>query len=301
MASKTGTVIVGRTFRVLTDADENLLTAKNIYLAGSNAAVKGLASQVTQRTLRAIGQDDLVQALLIWKGIFTNHVNQDTLAFILQHKSDLVRFFADLAEPAKLYAASDSTNGTASNVQWPDNPYNELDLTKAMNRHAAICQLQRLVKSPANIMTMGRDSVPLNQLLMDIRLRSDFNAAGTDADAAPLTVRFTGENSNKGEKWLFVNGIAGELFWLRLYCEKLRDEFKRDITGIFNRSDGILWDIVECAGERDLAGGQQTLIQRTRSSIEAQRRLETELSTALALSPTLSKEKSNYVVMIAYS
>jgi hypothetical protein len=57
---------------------------------------------------------------------------------------------------------------------------------------------------------------------------------------------------NDNKKWLFVNGIGRELFWLQLAYNKLRAIFHRNITGVFNRGDGLLWDIIECAGQRSL-------------------------------------------------
>lgn len=279
--------------------NEILETARDIFYRGSDAVVKKLVWEVTKRTLKAIASD-LGEAVDIWEGIFTpGNVNAGTLTFILDNKSDLVRFLVDLAEPAKLYAAADSTNGLPSADTHGED--NELDLTSAMNRHAIICQVQRLGKSLSWILTMGKRGVPLENLDMDTSLRSDFNADGSVIDMATLTASAPEGSQSNGEKWLFVNGVAGEFFWLKLYCEKLRNTFGREITGIFNRSDGILWDLIECAGERSPAGDQKTLIQRTKSSREAQDKLKTTLERELKLSSTFDKKKNNYIVMIAYS
>ncbi|KAK0736464.1 hypothetical protein B0T21DRAFT_401926 [Apiosordaria backusii] len=246
-----------------------------------------------------MGQTDFAQALLIWNGIFTNDANTDTLAFILDHKSDLALFLINLLEPAKLY---DTALGspTSQNTHASYRRYNELDLTKARNRHAVICQLQRLAVSLSRILLMGKNGQSLEQLPMNTELRSDFDDDNR-ISLIPSTLSVTApaswwaRSTSYGEKWLFVNGIGGEYFWLQLYCEKLRDTYRRNILGVFNRSDGILWDLVECAGERDI-NGRQTLIRRTESSRAAQRTLERELSAALQ-----NRESDGFIVMIAYS
>jgi hypothetical protein len=117
------------------------------------------------------------------------------------------------------------------------------------------------------------------------------------------TVTVTPPSETQGgpkEKWLFVNGIAGELSWLRLACEKLAERYSRGVTGIFNRGDGILWDLVECAGERSAQGtgsaaSQKRLVQRTMSSLYAQKALKHELEKAL------NDDGTAHVVMIAHS
>ncbi|KAH8204138.1 hypothetical protein TruAng_001690 [Truncatella angustata] len=334
--SKAGTAIVGSLILVVSDADENLVIAKDIFHKTSNKAGKSLLSQVTWRikavvggteahailttaskvyctgaatavknvafdvircTLVAIGQTDLEQALLIWKGILTNEANEETIEFVLQHKSDFVSFLIDQVEPAKLYATALSNDGrsTDQNLHGVYNDYNEFDLGRSMNRHTVICQLQRLAKSFYHIFLAGKLGKSLNNMPMNTSLRSDFGDNGIVILPPSLTIRAPETTPNHGEQWLFINGIGGEYFWLQLYCEKLRDTFNRDIKGIFNRSDGLFWDLVECAGERD-AAGSQNLIQRTLSSRAAQDALSSELSAAFQ-----NNAFNGYIVMIAYS
>ncbi|KAJ9657255.1 hypothetical protein H2201_008236 [Coniosporium apollinis] len=109
----------------------------------------------------------------------------------------------------------------------------------------------------------------------------------------------------KTEKWFFVNGVATELYWLRLACKKLAKWSSREITGVYNRGDGILWDLIECAGERDATGighaaSQRELIERTESSMRAQKLLKKQLETAL-LAPTKDGKGFAHIVMIAHS
>ncbi|CAI6089410.1 unnamed protein product [Clonostachys chloroleuca] len=280
------------------EANSILNAASTIFCRGAEGVVRSIVFEVMRCTLVAIGQADFAQAILIWREIFTNDVNRETLSFILEHKSDLASFLTDLIEPAKLYATALSRDGSPNggNSHGRYNAYNELDLAKAMTRHTVICQLQRLAKSLSHIFLMGKEDKPLDQLPMNTTLRSDFCNNGTVILPPVLTIRAPDNINQHGEQWLFVNGIGGEYFWLQLYCEKLRDTFNRDIKGIFNRSDGILWDLIECAGERDTDERQNTLIERTQSSMAAQRALSHELSIAL------QNENSNgYIVMIAYS
>jgi hypothetical protein len=122
----------------------------------------------------------------------------------------------------------------------------------------------------------------------------------------PNTIREPSSTTSEGmirpnEKWIFVNGIAGELYWLKLACRKLATKYQREITGVFNRGDGILWDLVECAGERSLQGGQRAasqrvLIQRTASSRNAQEALRRNLEETL-----VSAEERTRIVVIAHS
>lgn len=290
-----------------TEANNVLETASSIFCKATGTVVQTVLFNLIRCTLMAIGQNDFAQALVIWQGIFTNDANQATLAFVLQNIYSLADFLIGLIEPAKCYATALSTDGTPDN----QNPhaqydrYNELNLAIAMNRHTLITQLQRLAKSLSHIFLVGNQNTSLDQLPMDTSLRSDFDHNGNVVIPPAITIgpdQKGHRHSKHGEQWLFVNGISGELYWLRLYCEKLANIFQRDIRGVFNRSDGILWDLVECAGERDVAGEreidgrQNTIIQRTPSSMEAQMALNNELSTALE-----NNGAKSYIVMIAYS
>ncbi|GME60412.1 hypothetical protein BKCO1_37000155 [Neofusicoccum parvum] len=115
-------------------------------------------------------------------------------------------------------------------------------------------------------------------------------------------------NDNKAritdEKWLFVNGVGTELFWLHLACRKLAKRFSRDVTGVYNRGDGILWDLIECAGQRTRYGyrcaeSQKCIVQTTASSRAAQIALVNQLEDALVKSDDGATYK--YVVMVAHS
>lgn len=128
----------------------------------------------------------------------------------------------------------------------------------------------------------------------------------------------------RAETWLFVNGIAGEYYWNHLAVSKIQDFFfdrdehpddnsedavarRTQIKGVFNRSDGILWDLIECAGERrpqavvakksSNHSSKAPLSSRTESSREAQVELSKALRSALSDSKTSRKD----IIMIAHS
>lgn len=80
-------------------------------------------------------------------------------------------------------------------------------------------------------------------------------------------------------------------------CDKIRDNFNREVTGVYNRSDGILWNFIECCSERS-AAEPNTLIENTQSSKAGQKALEQEPRGALW--PTAGKVPDK-IVTIAHS
>lgn len=232
----------------------------------------------------------------IQNGVLSNYVNAVTLQFIMDNGAELARFLVDSVEPTKCYVRADAQDDTASQDETL-NRFNELDFSKSMNRQAAISQFQRLAKSIIFILsetTSADNTFEKVDITGETKLESDVDLSSI------ITIQPREQNMFPSEKWFFVNGIAGELFWLRLACEKLADTYGREITGIFNRGDGILWDLVECAGERtaqetDIAASQKHLVQRTKSSKTAQRDLKGQLKKAL------EDGNEGNIVMIAYS
>jgi hypothetical protein len=121
---------------------------------------------------------------------------------------------------------------------------------------------------------------------MDTTLERDYSG---DMESKEQGVHFKGK-----ERWFFINGIAGEPYWSQLACDKLGDRFGRKVTGVLNRSEGILWDLIECAGERS-SKTEQGLVKRTKSSKEAQGKLEDQLDKAV------KEEGDIKVIVIAHS
>ncbi|CAI6092759.1 unnamed protein product [Clonostachys chloroleuca] len=191
--------------------------------------------------------------------------------------------------------------GEADEFPGGNNPYNEFDLRREQNRYALAYQVQRVGLTFINILQMGRKTPPwgLNNLEMNVRLSSDFDANGNSPSPTYISRLEETLKSPRNEKWLFINGIANELTWFQRSCDKIRDTFKREVHAIYNRSDGILWDLIECCGERSAVRKRSNeLIERTYSSRAAQECLEKELTDALWPTDSSASDK---VIMIAHS
>ncbi|KAI4861460.1 hypothetical protein F4820DRAFT_460909 [Hypoxylon rubiginosum] len=53
------------------------------------------------------------------------------------------------------------------------------------------------------------------------------------------------------EQWIFLNGVAVGEAWLKSNINRLALTFKRPIIGVHNRTDGIIFDVVECLIQRN--------------------------------------------------
>ncbi|KAH7111844.1 hypothetical protein B0J11DRAFT_598539 [Dendryphion nanum] len=212
---------------------------------------------------------------LIQNVILSNNMNAATIGLIWSNGAELAKFLVDFVEPAKCYVRANPQDGTAIQDNTR-NDFNELDFSKSKNRHAAISQLQRLLKSIIFILSettsLGGSTLEDIGITNETGLASDVDLSTTITIKNPDTSQKTRE-----EKWFFVNGIGGELFWLRYACDKLAAKYGREITGIFNRGDSILWDL------------------RTDSSRKAQLVLKDQLK-----GPLEDNTKAP-IVMIAYS
>ncbi|KAJ5764797.1 hypothetical protein N7520_004356 [Penicillium odoratum] len=52
------------------------------------------------------------------------------------------------------------------------------------------------------------------------------------------------------ERWFFINGIAGSQSWVQNNLDQLSYTFGRRVTGIHNRTLGIIFDLIECVIQR---------------------------------------------------
>lgn len=261
---------------VVTGASIKLATG--VFTAASDSTVVDTVLAVIHRSIEAVA-GSLSGAALIWTGIFTNGINETTIRFVLDNLGDAFRFLYDLIKPANIISVRpQGANGPGVG----GNPYNELDLHQAENRNGLIHQFQRVALTITAILRLARIDLSgrkLGDIGMDVRLRTDPDL--DDPTSLTYVSRLNdGVQSPPDEKWLFINGIANEFTWFQRSCDKLRDTFQRDVKGIYNRSDGILWDVIECLGER-VAGGPNPLIERTRSSKAAQAALARELHGTL--------------------
>lgn len=58
------------------------------------------------------------------------------------------------------------------------------------------------------------------------------------------------DDENLTEKWIFINGVAVGSHWLQSNIDLLSLIFQRPITGVHNRSAGIIFDVIEVLIER---------------------------------------------------
>ncbi|CAI7654856.1 unnamed protein product [Penicillium palitans] len=55
------------------------------------------------------------------------------------------------------------------------------------------------------------------------------------------------------ERWLCINGIAAGHHWVQMNIDQLSHIFGRKVTGVHNRTAGIVFDLIECLIQRDFA------------------------------------------------
>jgi hypothetical protein len=253
----------------------------------------------------------------IWKTIIDNPANQELFQVLEKDWWVAAHFLVDLLEPTKRFASAESLDGDAYYEAKTWNAYNELDLSQAMNRHAVLCQIQRFFISILNV--LRQKDLSVGQFLMDTRLETDT----TELVVTRMALKCKDDKVGPAESWIFVNGIGGEAYWNHLAVSKIQDFFfdadnpedhsedatarRTVIKSVFNRSDGILWDMLECVTERrsetsvarkrlNTSHGDP-LISRTASSREALATLSNTLRSALSDSKSLQKD----IVVIAHS
>jgi hypothetical protein len=266
----------------------------------------------------------------IWKAIIDNPANNELFDTLRKDWWKVARFLVDLMEPMKQFVNAESTDGVPPPAAAAWNPYNELDLSQPMNRHAVMSQVQRFFKSIIEVFRQA--DLDVGRFDMNTRLETDAGKSLVTTVALKRVNRPDVATDETPESWIFVNGIAGEFYWNHLSVQKLQDYFfdpdqpedlteevksrRTTITGVFNRSDGIIWDLIECAGERSphdfnkgtklddnrsgsgsTAFNKPTLSSRTASSREAQGQLSQILREALSDSKTSKRD----IIMIAHS
>ncbi|KAI3402065.1 hypothetical protein diail_4039 [Diaporthe ilicicola] len=55
------------------------------------------------------------------------------------------------------------------------------------------------------------------------------------------------------EQWIFLNGVACGEHWMKSCLNRLALTFGRPIIGVHNRTDGVVFDVIECLIQRNLA------------------------------------------------
>lgn len=240
-----------------------------------------------------------VQILPILKdAVFSNAITVATLELVWADGPALVRFLNDIAECAKAFV-SNTSEDERPNSDDPRVKFNELDFRDRRNCHAAYCQLQRLVLSLVYIWERLRED-PKTATAAHLMMKENTKLKTDDLSDAANTVEVAAESDKfQHETWMFINGIAGEYHWTRLGCQKLSSKFSRKVIGVVNRGDGILWDLIECSGERSsemerTSSSQSDFVSRTQSSKEAQKQLSQQLEAAL-------KTSAERIVIVAHS
>ncbi|KFA60130.1 hypothetical protein S40285_09578 [Stachybotrys chlorohalonatus IBT 40285] len=270
-----------------------------VFTSATDTSIVDAIIQVIQRSLQAM-TESLYGAMLLLREIFANDRSKESLNFILDHLRDLLVFVYDLFKPANVISGPSTVDADRFDMHSRmDNPYNELDLWQKLNRLAIIYQVQRVALTLLSILQQGRKMTPsgLGNFHMNASLPSDLNKDGTETTYVSKLKDDFKPPSN--ERWLFINGIANELVWFQSSCDKIRDAFNQEVIGVYNRSEGILWDLIECVGEHSAATDKQKeMIEHTPSSKAAQNKLEEELKKALWPG---GHSISNKVVMIAHS
>ena len=289
----------------------------NVFRRATQKAILTTVAVILKTTLSAmIGYLGPVDS--IWKAIIDNPANQELFDTLKKDWWKVALFLVDLLEPMKRFVCAGSIDGDPppEAIRWND--YNELDLSRPMNRHAVLSQIQRFFKSIIEV--FRQKDLDVGEFVMDTKLETDC----TGPAEATRALKRENDKVKTAETWLFVNGIAGEFYWNHLAITKIQDFFfdpdkhpedKSDetearrtiINGVFNRSDGILWDLIECAGERrpetsvtrplPKTSSKAPLSSRTASSRDAQETLSKALRSALSDSNTSGKD----IIMIAHS
>ncbi|KAJ4523685.1 hypothetical protein HRR83_000332 [Exophiala dermatitidis] len=62
-----------------------------------------------------------------------------------------------------------------------------------------------------------------------------------------------GKRDYPHERWVFINGVAVGEHWLQSNLNRLAMTFRRPVLGIHNQTRGIIFDVLECIIQRDLA------------------------------------------------
>ncbi|KAF9880093.1 hypothetical protein CkaCkLH20_02047 [Colletotrichum karsti] len=63
------------------------------------------------------------------------------------------------------------------------------------------------------------------------------------------------DEQHKKEQWIFLNGVAVGQHWLRSNIDRISLTFHRRVIGVHNKTNGIIFDIIQCLLERCLYFG----------------------------------------------
>ncbi|KAF6824729.1 hypothetical protein CPLU01_10678 [Colletotrichum plurivorum] len=63
------------------------------------------------------------------------------------------------------------------------------------------------------------------------------------------------DQEHPNEQWIFLNGVAVGKHWLRSNINRISLTFHRRVTGVHNKTSGIIFDVIQCLLERCLYFG----------------------------------------------
>src|SRR5687768_1670759 len=127
-------------------ADIPLRGAQIILKNASETALKSFLSVVLRCVIKVTTFGDLLDIL---DEVLQDKLSKSLLRFILDNRAEFISFLCDLIEPCKRYTTGVSVDGApVHSIERPDE-FNEINLSDPMNRHAFVCQVQRVLKSIA--------------------------------------------------------------------------------------------------------------------------------------------------------
>jgi len=80
------------------------------------------------------------------------------------------------------------------------------------------------------------------------------------------SIRQPTRSTSSGEKWFFINGIITDYWSLDANCENIETRFNVGVTGIYNWSYGLIWDLVESVLQRDF-GMHNAAVHKAREMV----------------------------------
>ncbi|KAK3689824.1 hypothetical protein B0T22DRAFT_180108 [Podospora appendiculata] len=120
--------------------------------------------------------------------------------------------------------------------------------------HIVLCilQLSFLVSLPVMLLLPVWTAAILIGLffLVNYGLCELLNGKDVEYHSEPHYAEASPEHAH--EQWVFINGVAAGEHWMQSNLNRLALTFKRPILGIHNKTNGIIFDVIECLIQRNL-------------------------------------------------
>ncbi|KAK7520136.1 hypothetical protein IWZ03DRAFT_412909 [Phyllosticta citriasiana] len=69
--------------------------------------------------------------------------------------------------------------------------------------------------------------------------------------------RIASASRHRDEHWVFINGVAVGKYWLQANIDRLARIFRRQVTGVHNPTNGLIFDLIQCMIERNFSYSTQ--------------------------------------------